>query len=537
MYFVLLAFLPFLYKLSFWLYVIQLKEYRFDRLKEYLFTPQWKKAVFNFWFYLEIIVFFESILFAMWKLDYKTMYYSLVFLLQFESLYVFYKIFTLKFPKPKFTKRMIILAWINLLTILIVFLEIFLIPNSALLIIPKFLVFLPVVVIFWNELTWIFFDKAKEKIFKKAEEKMKNINIKTIWITWSYGKSSTKEFLWKLLENKFNVIKTPKNINTEIWVSNFILKNLDNEIKKSKKEPIFIVEMWAYSKWEISRLWKIVNHQDAFLTWIWNQHIWLFGSQQNLIDAKCEIWEKVLENKWKLYLNSSNLNFDKNSFNLKDKIWIINFVWKTPSILSKLLENNQIVKYPEEFKITKIDENWTRFVFNNQEFETNIIWVGQIENLIWCIKYALNNWISLETIKQTIKNLKLPEKTMNIKIEKYEKPPLKYQITTIDDTYNLSVNGLINWVETIQYFKWKKLLILDDILELGKDSHQIHRKIWQYLANKIDEILLVWVNYTQDIINWLKQAWFKWKILQKPPHIVEDYVILLEWRKAGKYLS
>ena len=537
MYFVLLALLPIAYKLSFWLYVVQLKEYRFDRLKEYLQTPQWKKAIFNFWFFLEIIVFFESILFTLGKIPYQVMYYSLVFLLQAESLYVFYKIFSLKFPHPKFTKRMLILAWLNVLTILIIFTEIILNLNYALLLIPKILVFLPIVVIFWNELTWIVFDKAKEKIFKKAEEKIKKLKIKTIWITWSYWKSSTKEFLSKLLENKFNVIKTPKNINTEIWVSNFILNNLEWEIKKSKKEPIFIVEMWAYTKWEISRLWKIANHQDAFLTGIWNQHIWLFWNQQNLIDAKCEIGEKVLENNWKLYINSSSLIFDTKNFSIKDKIWIINFYGKTPTTLAKLIENNQVIKYPESYEIIKIDENWTKFKFNDETYQTNIIWLWQIENLIWCIKYALSQGISQEKIKETIKNLPLPEKTMNIKIKKYEQWPLKYKITIINDSYNLSVNWLINWVETMQYLNWRKLLILDDILELWKDSQKIHYKIWTYLSDKIDEIILVWVNYKKDIIKWLQDWNFKWKILDKFPTIVEDYVILLEWRKSERELK
>ena len=35
-----LAFLPLLYKLLFWLYSIQLKEYRLDRFMEYLRTKQ-----------------------------------------------------------------------------------------------------------------------------------------------------------------------------------------------------------------------------------------------------------------------------------------------------------------------------------------------------------------------------------------------------------------------------------------------------------------------------------------------------------------
>ena len=48
LYFILLSILPLAYKLSFWLYVVQLKEYRCDRLKDYLKTPQWKKSSFQF---------------------------------------------------------------------------------------------------------------------------------------------------------------------------------------------------------------------------------------------------------------------------------------------------------------------------------------------------------------------------------------------------------------------------------------------------------------------------------------------------------
>ncbi len=580
LYFILLSILPLAYKLSFWLYVVQLKEYRCDRLKDYLKTPQWKKAVFNFWFWLELIVLVLAISFAFGKIPEKIMYYSLVFLLQFESLYVFYKIFTLKFPAPKFTKRMIILASLSVLTIILTYLEMFLNPIYTYLVLPKLLVFLPVIVVFWNALTGIFFDKVKEKIFKQAENKIKSLNIHTIAITWSYGKSSTKEFLSALMEDKFNVIKTPKNINTEIWVSQFILNQLENKITSSSKPSIFIAEAWAYSKWEISRMWKILNHKDGFLTGLGNQHIGLFGSQQNLVDAKFEIWEKVLENWWKLYLNTSNLEITPE----KIKIWFpINQEVKTPEIYHKLKENRQIVRYPDDIKmmtqednhselvsesleskkepeisprwqnavksnshlassdfssdlkITSINEEWTQFSWNNETFQTNIVWVGLIENLIWAMKFALNNWVSLEQIKEKIKNLPLPEHTMKI-YEKKVSWPLNYKVLYIDDSYNLSVNSLINAINTAKYLKWKKLLVLDDILELWNQAHQIHQKLWEYLASKIDEILFIGVNYKKDIEKWLKSWWFKWKILDKFPHILEDYVVILEWRKAGRYL-
>ncbi|KKR03642.1 MAG: UDP-N-acetylmuramoyl-tripeptide-D-alanyl-D-alanine ligase, partial [Parcubacteria group bacterium GW2011_GWF2_39_13b] len=54
---------------------------------------------------------------------------------------------------------------------------------------------------------------AKFFIFKMAAARVaENKDLIIIGITGSYGKTSTKEFLAQILEKKFEVIKTPKNI-------------------------------------------------------------------------------------------------------------------------------------------------------------------------------------------------------------------------------------------------------------------------------------------------------------------------------------
>ena len=538
LYFILLSFLPIAYKLLFWLYLVQLKEYRCDRIKDYLRTPQWKKAIFNFFFFMELSVFLLMYGYYFGYINYTLVYYSLVFLLQAESLYVFWKIFSNKLFIPKFTKRLIILAFTNIITIIAGWLIIVLYPNLILLIISFLLFFLPVIVLFWNALTSIFFDKVKEKIFKKASQKIKELNIYTIAITGSYGKSSTKEFLAKLLENKFNVIKTPKNINTEIWISSFILNELENKIKKSNKPPIFIAEAGAYSKWEIKKIWEILNHKDWFLTWLGNQHLGLFWNEQNLVEGKFEIWEKVYENNGKLFINTSNIKILTDKIVITDKANIVNYSVNKPNILKKL-GKEQIITYPEEVKILNITKEknvyWTHFIWDNKRFFTNIIWIWQIENLIWAIKFALKKWISLDEISKTIKNLDLPNHTMQINEHIIKLPTREIKTIIIDDSYNLSVNWLINAIETIQFLDWDKILILDDILELGKQAHKIHYKIGQYLASKIDKILFVGVNYKKDLIKWLKESNFKWEILDKMPNIIKDSILILEWRRAQKY--
>jgi len=94
-----------------------------------------------------------------------------------------FKFIGLRFFYPKFTKRMIILASLSFLTIFALLAIIYLKPKFLYLSLIKLILFSPIVVLCWNSLTDIFFKKAKEKIFKAAENKMKQLNIYTVAIT------------------------------------------------------------------------------------------------------------------------------------------------------------------------------------------------------------------------------------------------------------------------------------------------------------------------------------------------------------------
>jgi len=454
---------------------------------------------------------------------------------------VFYKIFSLKIILPKRTWRILILASLILLSLISLFywgyFHQFLFVYIVL---PALLVFNPIYVVFWNFITNWFFDYIKEKKYKEASEKLKKYKkLYKIWITWSYWKSSMKEYLSTLLWEKYNIIKTPENVNTEIWIANFVL-NTD-----FSKYDFFIAEMWAYRKWEITTCSKIVNQKDAFLTGLGNQHIWLFGSQQNIIDAKFEIWSKVLENNWKLYLNNANIiELNQNTIHIKDELWIIDFKWKTPEIVKKLLEKDKIIFYGKYIKILDQNEKGTKFMVKNHIFETKLIWRWQLINLQWAILYALDNWINPEKIQNWLKKLKQPKNTLEFITNEYEIEKLenwklikeKYKVRIIDDTYNLSVNGLLNAVDTIQNFKWKKILILDDILELWKFADKIHYKLWQYLWKIFNEIMFVGINYKDQFEKWVNEVW--WKIINKlwtTP--LEETTFLFEGKKASRELK
>ncbi|MBI3442365.1 MAG: UDP-N-acetylmuramoyl-tripeptide--D-alanyl-D-alanine ligase [Candidatus Sungbacteria bacterium] len=125
---------------------------------------------------------------------------------------------------------------------------------------------------------------VRRHVHRLAEEKISRARgLTVIGITGSYGKSSTKEFLSQLLSKKFKVAKTPGNVNTEIGIAQFVLKTLKPD------DEIFIVEMGAYKPGEIQKICEMVKPKIGILTGISEQHVALFGSFRALQKAKYEL--------------------------------------------------------------------------------------------------------------------------------------------------------------------------------------------------------------------------------------------------------
>ena len=95
-----LSILPILNKILFWFFTIQLKEYRFDRFKEYLFTNQWRKAIFNFLFYIEFPVFIFVFCYYFIPSFEIITFQVVIYLLLIESVFVLSKILRRKMIIP-----------------------------------------------------------------------------------------------------------------------------------------------------------------------------------------------------------------------------------------------------------------------------------------------------------------------------------------------------------------------------------------------------------------------------------------------------
>jgi UDP-N-acetylmuramoyl-tripeptide--D-alanyl-D-alanine ligase len=123
-------------------------------------------------------------------------------------------------------------------------------------------------------------------IYTQARSKInqyKKQGLVVVGITGSYGKSTTKYFANHILSSFFNILTTAGSINTPLGLSRIILSKLQ------PSHQVLIVEMGAYRKGEIAELSAITRPDIAIITGISDQHIELFGGQQNIIEAKSEL--------------------------------------------------------------------------------------------------------------------------------------------------------------------------------------------------------------------------------------------------------
>ena len=126
-----------------------------------------------------------------------------------------------------------------------------------------------------------------------ARRRIKLVKPKIIGITGSYGKTSSKELLSQLLEEHFETVKTLKNENTEISIARRILNAVNPGV------AIFVMEVGAYKRGEIARVCRMAPPDVAWITAIGNQHIDLFGGQENIKRAKFEIVEGLKPEEWR----------------------------------------------------------------------------------------------------------------------------------------------------------------------------------------------------------------------------------------------
>jgi UDP-N-acetylmuramoyl-tripeptide--D-alanyl-D-alanine ligase len=302
--------------------------------------------------------------------------------------------------------------------------------------------------------------EAKKNIYRRARKKRRQMrDLITIGITGSYGKSSVKEFLTQLLETKYRVLQTEKNENSEIGVAKTILKKLTRE------HEVFVCEMGAYKRGEIATTCKIAQPTIAIETGINDQHLSLFGNQENIVKAKWELVESLPLNGFAVFNGDSEL--------LRREI-------------NKHHGTSYICSFSDGDMVpanVKVKRDRVLFSLDGHELEAPLLGKFNVLNLTLAIAVARHLGVKWSDIMRVLKMVRPPDKTMQL-----EQVGRGY---IIDDSYNTNADGMRAALEHMKLFRgFKKVVVFPGILELGETASKRHEELGEHIGSIADELLI-----------------------------------------------
>lgn len=312
----------------------------------------------------------------------------------------------------------------------------------------------------YDDKTIVVVDDVLKTLKKIAEYKRSLFDGEVIGITGSVGKTCTKELIYNILKNKYKVLKTIGNQNSQIGLPLTILRLEDEEV--------MVLEMGMSKEGEIHNLSRLAKPDIAIITNIFDSHIGNLGSRENILKAKLEVIDGM--NDGTLIINNDNDMLEKVKEDIKPGINVMTFGIKNKSNVMPYNINEGVIT---SFNIGDIKDFTIK---GSKDLIYNVLASYLVSKLLG---------VSRSMIKKGINEYSNEKHRLEV-------ISLNNNVTLIDDSYNASYDSVKLALEYMKNFYGKKIAVLADILELGKKSKKVHKKIGKLITNyNLDELITV----------------------------------------------
>ncbi len=347
---------------------------------------------------------------------------------------------------------------------------------------------------------FIVVDNVLETLQSLARYHRQQLKTTVVGITGTNGKTTTKELIASVLKEKFIVHFTQGNFNNHIGVPLTLLQ------LKSEHE-MAVIEMGANHPGEIKFLAEIALPDFGIITNVGKAHLEGFGSFEGVMKTKAELYDFILANGKKIFLNTGNEYLvsmaEKSGFVTDERI----ISYQVGESNHKKQATGKILSCSPLLQLECTTQNETF------DIQTNLIGTYNAENVLAAV--TIGSFFGVEN--QKIKN----------GLEKYSPQNNRSQLTITDnnklvvDAYNANPTSMraaiLNFA---QMDVENKTLILGDMLELGEQSAQEHQKIVDLLKeNGLSHVILVgkdFMDTKNDFQSYNNVSELKENLIQNP---------------------
>ena len=331
---------------------------------------------------------------------------------------------------------------------------------------------------------FILVDNCLQTFKDLAREHRRQFDIPVIGITGTNGKTTTKELIATVLQQKYNVLYTQGNFNNDVGVPKTLFR-------LTKEHEIAVIEMGASHPGDIKTLVETAEPTCGLITNVGKAHLQGFGSFEGVIKTKCELYDFLRSRKDSLiFINADNEH-------LIDQIGEEEEIWLSPystdpekqynCISGEIIACDPFLKFRWREPLMVLEEEGRSTKWH--KVQTQLIGSYNIDNLLAAIAVGINFGVERKKICEAL--------------EQYVPSNNRSQMTVtaknhlVVDAYNANPSSMQAALENFSLMQADhKMAILGQMGELGADSDKEHRQLVSYLeATGFDEIWLVGDNF------------------------------------------
>ncbi|MBO4432358.1 MAG: UDP-N-acetylmuramoyl-tripeptide--D-alanyl-D-alanine ligase [Clostridia bacterium] len=345
--------------------------------------------------------------------------------------------------------------------------------------------------------------------------------LKVIGITGSYGKTTTKFILNRILSEKFNTVCTPQSFNTPLGVVRTIRERLKPQTE------IFICEMGAKRKGDIKEICDIAHPDYGIITSVGEQHLDTFGSVDNVFKTKFELYDAVIEKGGVCLANIESSGIADR----KEKCEKALFFGAGTEYFA---DNIRYSPAGSTFCLHLKGETVT--------VTTKLLGKHSVTDILSAAALAYILGVTTADIKCAVAALTPAEHRLELK-------PFKSGSLLIDDAYNSNPEGCLEAVRILGSFEgMQKTVITPGLIELGAREYDCNYALGLEAAKYCDIIILVGKNRSVPMTDAVKTTGFNTDNLYiaesfkeamdiYTPLCTKDSVVLLENDLPDNYLN
>lgn len=337
-------------------------------------------------------------------------------------------------------------------------------------------------------------------------------DLKVIGITGSYGKTSTKHYLERILAEEFDVLMTPGSYNTPMGVIRTV-----REMMKPY-HSIFICEMGAKQIGDIKEICDLVHPQIGIVTAVGPMHLETFKNMENVQKTKFELVDA---------LPPDGLAIVNNDFEY---------------CASRPVNNVETIRYSVngrqggdcEYVAKNIvySPDGTSFTVNGPDgfsldLKTKLVGECNISNLLAAVITALHLGMNEDKIKRGVAAIDQVEHRLSIK-----RTP--GGVTIIDDAFNSNPSGSKMALEVLSGFSnGKRIVVTPGMIELGNRQYELNKELGKNIAKSCDVAIIVGLYNREAIIAGISEERFNSENLYQVGSFEEAQKVLSDILSSG----